>query len=1319
ILFYSIWTFSLYRGSCIVQSEVKDPVTEEHTPLLKTKTDVSSARELNANVIKCSNDRPLIKPPLLPKPQTPLKPLASSPKHGSPITKPLIPKRPNLVIPFEKNGKESPTLPMSKLSMKAPVAKLEEFDSFCDGPVRPPRSPKNQPFKGDPFKVFEEKPELPLKKKQLNSTGTKLEKLQTKWETTKEKSASLGRTNAFRYVEGDLRSASLGRNRMIDYALYVENEMELEKTQTPVPPPRQRKKSCEHSSTPPVYAQVNYSMKKNRRQAADDENNCADCNEENIQEELSIVEGKLVLPGTKLSMDSERLNTSSEVEIKEMSQVDIEESVQIDSEVCEEVNEKEVYICKEVEVESSEHVVNGCVISEDKTSSISALDIITADNESCSGSVDSRTLETSEESVVKLHTSNSCLEPSNENLLQSNSSQLYRIVRSKSEFSDGDQNAKGIDLQENSASLVTEEERNVVGNLQIECQISTCDDFAGNEVTKHEISVNDIANLVIGDEEHSNNNIFKHNSSNKVSTENEVECNSSKLNSVRKVCRSQSASENLIEVATVDRECSLCTSSLPSRRKLEMKEPGKLHRRRLSWSSSKDDSSPEKPSLLRRKPKWWCDEGELSSGTLGDLDSSDNAARQSSFEEVSWGGSDADDDSLPMRSKLSCWLGSFGKGCRKHKPRRDSSSQFYCDNQDKTLKEKQNPNMEVPQNVESEVEGILTVKDDSKPSCSSSTLSPLDVDQKCDAPTSEESFDLYQQSESDNECDITVEETNESQFESEESRLHKKAFYIAQELMTSERVFIDVLKLLNEDFRHAVRAASCEQRYSVIPEAELDKILNSLPQLQHLNEDLLQDLEIRIENWSTIKKISDVIVEKGPFLKLYTSYIKNFEIQSNYLEECCQKYPRFAKVVKEFEASPRCRKLSLKHYMLKPVQRIPQYRLLLEDYLRHLPSGSPDKNDTEAALRIVCDVAEHANRSIKLGDHLSKLLQLQSQLGNYEIIKPGRIFLKDGELFKLSRKGMQPRYFILLNDCLLYTSYYGTVQSSGLKVNYELPLFTMKVSTPQSEDYRNEFNIISVRRSFTLCAKSLQERQEWVDALQKAISDYLSRQLSFQNMKISAGDENSTETFILGQEVVCGDCSDFRAPLQYMKFQSARVCEECYETLFKEANDPSSKMHQTMKRELGYSVKIADFFKRYGPASGRKIKKFIPRRLKEVMANDTGSQMSGWLQRRSRRSWKRYWFVLKEQVLYVYKASEDVVALESIPVLGYTVEAMKDVIIVKLYLFHLQRHFQLYEGIDAKLVFQLVHPGQHPFIFHADSDHLANRYFSLVNIEYF
>ena len=53
--------------------------------------------------------------------------------------------------------------------------------------------------------------------------------------------------------------------------------------------------------------------------------------------------------------------------------------------------------------------------------------------------------------------------------------------------------------------------------------------------------------------------------------------------------------------------------------------------------------------------------------------------------------------------------------------------------------------------------------------------------------------------------------------------------------------------------------------------------------------------------------------------------------------------------------------------MLKPVQRLPQYKLLLEDYLKHLDTDSIDWDDTTLALKIVSDAAEHANNTVKQG----------------------------------------------------------------------------------------------------------------------------------------------------------------------------------------------------------------------------------------------------------------------------------------------------------------------------------------------------------------
>lgn len=65
--------------------------------------------------------------------------------------------------------------------------------------------------------------------------------------------------------------------------------------------------------------------------------------------------------------------------------------------------------------------------------------------------------------------------------------------------------------------------------------------------------------------------------------------------------------------------------------------------------------------------------------------------------------------------------------------------------------------------------------------------------------------------------------------------------------------------------------------------------------------------------------------------------------------------------------SVRCKRLTLNHYMLKPIQRIPQYRLLLQEYLHHLVESSKDYQDTVAALQIVSEVANHANDSMKHG----------------------------------------------------------------------------------------------------------------------------------------------------------------------------------------------------------------------------------------------------------------------------------------------------------------------------------------------------------------
>ncbi|KAK1166992.1 FYVE, RhoGEF and PH domain-containing protein 6-like [Acipenser oxyrinchus oxyrinchus] len=546
-----------------------------------------------------------------------------------------------------------------------------------------------------------------------------------------------------------------------------------------------------------------------------------------------------------------------------------------------------------------------------------------------------------------------------------------------------------------------------------------------------------------------------------------------------------------------------------------------------------------------------------------------------------------------------------------------------------------------------------------------------------------------------------------------------KVVHIAKEIMSSEKVWIHGLFLRLQDFRDAVAKASRQIGKPVIEDRILNQILYYLPQLYELNRDLLRELEERMAHWNDNQRIADIFVKKGPYLKMYSTYIKEFDKNVALLDEQCRKNPVFAGVVKEFEMSPRCASLALKHYLLKPVQRIPQYRLLLTDYLKNLIEDSTDYRDTQAALIVVIEVANHANDIMKQGDNFQKLMQIQYSLnGHPEIVQPGRVFLKEGTLMKLSRKVMQPRLFFLFNDGLLYTT---PVQSGMYKLNNMLSLAGMKVSKPTQEAYQNELNIESVERSFILSASSATERDAWLEAISKAINDYTKKRITFSASKSEEADPVEVESDTpLGSKapiwipdpratmcmvctceftvtwrrhhcracgkIVCQACSSNKHSLEYLKNQPARVCDHCFRELQKNENQSSPKVVSPTSKSPSSALSSV----LHSIPSGRKQKK-IPAALKEVSASTEDSSMSGYLYRSkgNKKQWKHLWFVIKNKVLYTYAASEDVAALESQPLLGFSV---KD------------------ERSDHNPQFQLYHKNTLFYIFKADEPHTAQRW---------
>ena len=98
------------------------------------------------------------------------------------------------------------------------------------------------------------------------------------------------------------------------------------------------------------------------------------------------------------------------------------------------------------------------------------------------------------------------------------------------------------------------------------------------------------------------------------------------------------------------------------------------------------------------------------------------------------------------------------------------------------------------------------------------------------------------------------------------------------------------------------------------------------------------------------------------------------------------------------------------------------------------------------------------------------------------------------------------------------------------------------------------------------------------------------------------------------------------------------------------------------------------------------------------------TRFSGYLRRRRRgQRWKRAWFVLKDRVLYTYKASEDAVATEALPVLGWSLDKEPTT-----------ADWEPGDGAREGLVFKLTHPGSGDVAFCAENMNIAARWIALL-----
>ncbi|XP_051996407.1 FYVE, RhoGEF and PH domain-containing protein 5-like isoform X2 [Xyrauchen texanus] len=472
-----------------------------------------------------------------------------------------------------------------------------------------------------------------------------------------------------------------------------------------------------------------------------------------------------------------------------------------------------------------------------------------------------------------------------------------------------------------------------------------------------------------------------------------------------------------------------------------------------------------------------------------------------------------------------------------------------------------------------------------------------------------------------------------------------RAFYSAKELLDSEAQHVKTLQLLFE---------------TVEADERLSTLWTEIPDICTLHQDIHTLLEACIKEWDQNEGIAEIILAKKTSFSIFSSYISHYDEKVNYVEQMQSTLPDVA---------------TLKKHLLQVIVRILQYRMLLTEYLNNLSPDSREFQDTQDALAVVSDVAYHVNDSLQYGADLLLLVYIEhSVLGLMDLLQPGRIFVKEGTLMKVSRKCKQPRHLFLMNDIMLYTY---PQQDGKYRLINTLPLAGMEVSKPMIENAQNVLKIDVKDISITLTASSCIERDSWFFTLNRTLLDLGPAPevpvdcLEFLGVPEVCLGENAPPLLCVSQvtvcmncpshfsltnrrhhchacgKVVCRDCCRKKFPLKYMKNRRAKVCDQCYTELRK---------HDVATITESSSRPLSAVFQNIHPSSLWKSRKG---QLSFNQVSGSEGVMSGTLQRcrNSKRSWKNLWFLLKDKVLYTYPQPEERVACETLPLLGFSVRS--------------------------------------------------------------
>ncbi|KAK2828173.1 hypothetical protein Q5P01_019207 [Channa striata] len=210
--------------------------------------------------------------------------------------------------------------------------------------------------------------------------------------------------------------------------------------------------------------------------------------------------------------------------------------------------------------------------------------------------------------------------------------------------------------------------------------------------------------------------------------------------------------------------------------------------------------------------------------------------------------------------------------------------------------------------------------------------------------------------------------------------------HIIKELIATERIYVDELLSVLLGYRAEMEDPSMSYLLPSVLRSQKDVLFGNMPEIYQFHSRIfLQDLQSCLE---TPERVGACFLQRKEKFEVYKRYCQN-KPRSDLLWRQCSDSPFFQECQKKLD-----HKLGLDSYLLKPVQRLTKYQLLLKELLKHC-TEEQFRCELQEALDAMLELLKSVNDSM----HQIAITGYQGDLSQL-----GRVLMQGGFSVWISHK---------------------------------------------------------------------------------------------------------------------------------------------------------------------------------------------------------------------------------------------------------------------------------------------------------------------------